>query len=100
MEIIQEKLETICEALEMHSILSKEVITLEEAAKYLQISKSCLYKLTGGKEIPHYVPGGKKIYFRKSELDSWIFNSKVNSISEMLFENEEYLGRNNKYLRS
>ena len=92
MEIILKKIEE----LERQSILSKEVLTLEEASQYLQLSKSCLYKMTANKEIAHYVPGGKKIYFRRTELDNWIFNSKVTSVSEFNQGIESYLGRTQK----
>ena len=33
---------------------TKEVLTSDEAAKYLGVSKSCLYKWTMAKLIPHY----------------------------------------------
>jgi len=37
---------------------TKEVLTSEEAAKYMGISKSYLYKLTMRQQIPHYKPMG------------------------------------------
>lgn len=52
--------------------------------------------MTSNKEICFYVPGGKKIYFRRTELDSWVFNSKVSSINECDLEVENYLGRTKK----
>lgn len=96
MEIILKKLEKLEVLIERQYILSKEILTLEEAAEYLQLSKSCLYKMTSSKEIPYYVPGGKKIYFRRIELDNWILNSKVNSVNESDLEVENYLGRTKK----
>jgi excisionase family DNA binding protein len=96
MEIILKKLEKLEVLIERHYILSKEILSLEEAAEYLKLSKSCLYKMTSAKEIPYYVPGGKKIYFRRIELDNWILNSKVNSVNELDFETENYIGRISK----
>jgi excisionase family DNA binding protein len=96
MELFQEQLDRIESLLERQSISSKEVLTLDEASKYLQLSKSCLYKMTANKEIAHYVPGGKKIYFRRTELDNWIFNSKVVSVDELTEDIESYLGRTKK----
>ena len=96
MEIILKKLEKLEVLIERQYILSKEILTLEEAAEYVQLSKSCLYKMTSSKEIPYYVPGGKKIYFRRIELDNWILNSKVNSVNESDLEVENYLGRTKK----
>ncbi|SNB12281.1 putative excisionase [Flavobacterium psychrophilum] len=96
MELFQQQLDKIEALLKKQNALSKEVLTLEEAAEYLQLSKSCLYKMTSNKEISHYVPGGKKIYFRRTELDNWVFNSKVTPSSEFDKEIENYLGRTQK----
>ena len=40
---------------------------------YIGVSESMLYKLTSNKEIPHYKPRGKMLYFAKEELDAWLF---------------------------
>lgn len=50
----------------------KSSLTLAEAAKYLGISKSMLYKHTYNGVIPCYRPGGKMLYFEKEELDHWV----------------------------
>ena len=47
-------------------------LTLPEAAKFLNLSQSHLYKLTSERKIPHFKPSGKKIYFDKSELVQWL----------------------------
>ncbi len=56
---------------------TKEVLTSEEAARYLGISKSYLYKLTMRKQIPHYKPLGKMCYFNREELEKWLQNSPI-----------------------
>ena len=38
---------------------SKNVLSFEEASRFLNLSKSYLYKLTSGNLIPHYKPQGK-----------------------------------------
>ncbi len=43
-----------------------------EAAQYLSISHSTLYKLTYQRKIPCHKPTGKVLYFFKHELDEWI----------------------------
>ncbi len=47
-------------------------LNINEAAEYLKVSQSNLYRLTSHKLIPFYKPAGKLIYFFKSELDKWI----------------------------
>ena len=63
----------------------KEVLTLEEAAFYLHISKSHLYKLTSKKKSFHInKPNGKLIYFKRTDLDTWLLNSIETSNQEVL----------------
>ena len=51
---------------------AKDVLTLEEAALFMGISKSSLYKMTHKHELPFYRPNGKLIYFEKAELVKWM----------------------------
>jgi excisionase family DNA binding protein len=76
--------------------LLKEILTFKEATEFLSLSKSALYKMTSKREIPFYTPGGKMIYFRKSELESWIFSGRVSSSEDFNTEVETYLSRNLK----
>ena len=57
--------------------------TFSEAADYLRLSKSYLYKLTSCGQIGHYKPQGKLIYFEKSELDKWILRNRISTQSEL-----------------
>ena len=59
---------------------AKEVLTLEEAAVFMGVSKSSLYKMTHKHELPFYRPNGKLIYFEKAELLKWM--RQVRSMSE------------------
>ncbi len=94
MEFIQKQIEELKRLLEDNKVQNKEFLTLEESANYLSISKSHLYKLTSRNEIPFYQPTGKKIYFKRTEINEWIFNSKVKSVADLENEVERYLGRN------
>ena len=63
----------------VESLLSdaKDVLTLEEAAVFMGMKKSTLYKLTHAQEIPYWKPNGKLVYFEKSELLHWIRQNKM-----------------------
>ncbi len=52
-------------------------LTSDEAAKYLNISKSTLYKYTHNRVIPYCKPSGKKILFLKIELDEYIKSTRA-----------------------
>lgn len=56
---------------------SKEVLTSNEAALYLGMENSYLYKLTCQKKIPFYKPNDGRIYFKKAELDDWATRKSV-----------------------
>lgn len=77
----REKQEIIKEVVKRVSILNKKVLTSQEAAAYLGISLSKLYKFTCAKEIPHYKPNGKLNYFERAEIEAWALRNKV-SIDE------------------
>ena len=62
----------------------KEVLTSDEAAKYLGVSKSCLYKWTCSRLIPHYKsPTGKVCYFNRQEMEAWMQSQKVGTNEEL-----------------
>jgi excisionase family DNA binding protein len=75
-----QKTDILSQLSEIKEILAekdRQPLTLEEAASYLRLSKSYIYKLTSSGMIPHYKPEGKLIYFEKAELDEWIFRNRV-----------------------
>lgn len=100
MEFIQNEIKEIKKLLLAQNLQKKEFLTVEETTVYLQLSKSCLFKMTSNKEIPFYKPGGKKLYFKRSELDEWVFSSKVISNDNLADETENYLSRTSKNLAS
>ena len=69
---------------------TKEVLTSEEAAKYMGISRSYLYKLTMRKEIPHYKPMGKVVYFNRVELEQWLQSNRSSTITEISQKAKSY----------
>jgi excisionase family DNA binding protein len=75
---------------------NEEILSLKEAAEFLKLSVSCMYKKTSSKQIPHYVPGGKRVYFKKSDLENWILSHKVDSINEVDSDINDYLNRTAK----
>ena len=62
----------------------KEVLTSDEAAKYLGVSKSCLYKWTMNRQIPHYKsPSGKMCFFNRAEVEAWMQSCRVATADEI-----------------
>lgn len=64
-------------------IMSKEVLTFNEAAEYTGYSRSYLRKLTSGGIIPHSKPNGKSIFFELRKLNEWLLRNPRKGLQEM-----------------
>lgn len=62
---------------------TKEVLTSDEVALYMGISKAYLYKLTMKQKIPHYKPMGKLVYFNRKEVEQWLQSNRVATDDEI-----------------
>ena len=80
---VEQEISEIKGFIESQRILQKEHFNLSEAAIYLGISKSTLYKLTSGRLIPHFKPKEKLIYFLKADLEKWMLGGKVETVEEL-----------------
>ena len=69
---------------------TKEVLTSDEAARYMGISRSYLYKLTMTRKIPHYKPTGKVCYFDRRELEDFLRSGRV-SMNETIDKSDNVL---------
>jgi len=80
-----EELKQVADIVTANTIFcSKEVLTTDEAAKYLGVSLSCLYKWTMSRAIPHYKsPSGKMCYFNRKEIEAWMQSCKVATNEEL-----------------
>ena len=74
--LILDKLTEIAEKLTEQNLFQKTVLNFNEACAYLDLSQSHLYKLTSARHIPHFCPQGKKLYFRRDELDTWLLRNR------------------------
>lgn len=64
--------------------MAKEVMTINECAQYTGLSVSYLYKLTHRKLIPFFKPMGKRVYFKRTEIDQWLLRNKQGGIYEAI----------------
>jgi len=80
---IERKLDELAALNKELAALNKETLNLKEAAKYLNVSCSHLYKLTYSKQIPHYKPRGKQVFFERKELDRWLLQNRQTTKAEM-----------------
>ncbi len=66
--------------------LNKEILNFNDACQFLDYSKSYLYKLTYSRQIEHYKPNGKKLYFKKSDLEAWLLRNRIKTADEIELE--------------
>lgn len=92
-------LEMRVEELEQMLFLTKNVLSFDEASKFLNLSKSYLYKLTSGNLIPHYKPQGKMLYFEKADLEAWIRQNPIKTQMQIEQEAQRYILANKSLKR-
>lgn len=63
--------------------LRKDHFNFKEACLYLGVSNSYLYKLTSANEITYFCPTGKLIYFKRSDLESWLTKNRIETREEI-----------------
>lgn len=64
-------------ATEIKRATYNELLTSEQAAKYLGVSPQNLnyYRNQG---LPYYKPCGQGVWFRRGEIDEWINSGRIN----------------------
>lgn len=78
------------------TITITEVLNLNQAAEYVSLSKSAIYKKTSERNIPHFKKG-KKLYFKRSELDHWLTSMKISTKDEIDQAANDYIIRKGKF---
>lgn len=61
---------------------AKAVLDIDEASLLTGFSKGHLYRLTSERQIPHYKKS-RKLYFKKSELEAWMLEDKVQTTEDI-----------------
>lgn len=69
-----------------------KVMDLSEAAQYLKVSKVTVYGYVHNRLFPYY-KHGKRLYFRKEDIDQWISKSRRKSYDEINEEATAYLSK-------
>lgn len=89
--IMAEEMKQVADLITANTIFcTKEVLTSDEAAKYMGVSKSYLYKLTMRQQIPHFKPMGKMCYFNRLELEQWLQSNRVSTATEISQQAQAY----------
>ena len=76
---------------ENESNSERGLLTTTEAAHYLGVKPSYLYKMMMRRTIPYYKPGGKLCFFAKDDLDAWLTSIRIKSQNEIESEAARYI---------
>lgn len=69
----------------------RTLLTTTEAAQYLGVRPSYLYKMMMRRVIPYYKPGGKLCFFSREDLDAWLTGVRIKSQREIESEAARYI---------
>lgn len=78
----KEVLETLEEIKRNTLLAAKNVLTADDVCLLTGISKNTLYKMTCNKQIPHYKPNAKLLFFDRKEIENWQRQNRVNTERE------------------
>jgi excisionase family DNA binding protein len=91
-----EPIEIQLNRIEAASLSQKNVLTFDETARYMGISKSDLYKRTSNREIPHFKPHGKMVYFDRVELENYLKQNPIQTADEIEAKAQTYVTLNDR----
>ena len=69
---------------------TEEIMTVEQLSDYLTIARQTIYGKCSSKEIPYY-KRGKRLYFKKSEINNWINCGIRYTKEELLLQAENWI---------
>ena len=76
---------------ENESNSERGLLTTTEAAHYLGVKPSYLYKMMMRRAVPYYKPGGKLCFFSRDDLDAWLTSIRIKSQNEIESEAARYI---------
>lgn len=72
----------------------KQMLTTIEAAEYMGVSLSMMYKMTHRRELPVYKPSGGKVYLKREDINAYLSKHRLMSQEEIEKEAINYVIRN------
>jgi excisionase family DNA binding protein len=74
----------------------KPMLTITEAAEYMGLSLSSMYKMTHRRELPVYKPSGGKVYLKREDINAYLSKHRLMSQTEIEKEATNYVTKNPK----
>ena len=61
----------------------EQFLTADEAADFLRVSRSWIFKLTSARAVP-FIRMGRRVLFDRAELIAWAHERRVSTIRESI----------------
>jgi excisionase family DNA binding protein len=68
-------------------------LSIHEAAEFLSLAKTYIYRLVRLGKLTAFNPGGKRLYFRKEDLEAYILRGRRSSSEELMEKADAILNR-------
>lgn len=81
-DIIQHSVRTVLSEFLKYDKHTIEFLSVEETAKFLNLSVTTIYGLTSKNQIP-FIKKSKRLYFKKSELEDWLVKGRRKTMDEI-----------------
>tara|TARA_R100000655_G_scaffold960_1_gene3873 strand:+ start:397 stop:636 length:240 start_codon:yes stop_codon:yes gene_type:complete len=69
---LNEQFKDLRDEIKKVQLQSKTVLNVDELSEYTGYSKDHIYRMISLKELPCYRPSGRKLFFLKNNIDSWL----------------------------
>ena len=96
---IEQQLSELNKKMNISAVDSKQaddLMNVTSLAEYLDLSVSTLYGMTCRRELPT-IKRGKRLYFKKSEIDEWLYTHRRKTMEEIEIEAQTYVFKNRRY---
>lgn len=81
-KLIQDVVKSALNRADLERSVQEGFLDINETAKYLKIARQTLYGFTSQRLIP-FIKKGKRIYFRKTDLENWLLTGRKATKSEI-----------------
>ncbi|WP_010259839.1 helix-turn-helix transcriptional regulator [Treponema primitia] len=71
--------------------IQERPLTIDQASEFLNFKKSYLYKLVCSGKVPCYRPGGKRVFFKLSDLKEYVYRHRQSADYEIKEEAERII---------
>ena len=88
-EMIIRLLKRVEKMLLQQTLLNKEVLNTKEAANYMGLSVSYLYKLRRKNNLKANRPSNGRLYFKRIDVYNWMLSIAAVSVTEQVTEQEK-----------